>query len=149
MSAQGCALGCVCNAPAGLHWVVWSGAGRSSPSARNPAANVTCVALDGKRVQNPGLLDVPADAMSAETEDAARKPVDLPGYRPASEPNSRQIARAAEAIGAAVDRMLLPGNLREGLARQGQNMPMRGGSGSTVRAMRSATRRSISPFTSA
>src|SRR3954452_7613300 len=48
----------------------------------------------------PVLIDVPVDVAGAPARDATREPY-LPGYRPRSRPNGRQVRRAAEALAAA------------------------------------------------
>src|SRR3954452_11610260 len=48
----------------------------------------------------PVLIDLPVDVASGPARDATRQPY-LPGYRPRTRPNGRQVRRAAEALAAA------------------------------------------------
>src|SRR3954471_6448518 len=59
------------------------------------ALEIACTGRPG-----PVLIDLPVDVASGPARDATRAPY-LPGYRPRTRPNGRQVRRAAEALAAA------------------------------------------------
>jgi len=56
------------------------------------------IATTGRR--GPVLIDIPVDVSTSKVEGTPRTDLDLPGYRPNTEGNARQIERAAEVINA-------------------------------------------------
>jgi len=56
------------------------------------------IATTGRR--GPVLIDIPVDVSTSKVEGTPPADFDLPGYRPNTEGNARQIGRAAEAINA-------------------------------------------------